>query len=175
MIFLPMQDPSSDQLSGLENYLFDRYMHTLLRIFILLGLSLLPILLPINLGGKSETVGVKGLDRLSFSNVGFSHPYRYWTHLVSAVFVAISVCLILQAELRSYTRPSLLRLAAPSPILSRPHPGGPLPPSQIHYPRLSTIDRYPCPVPPSRVPTTLIPRGRFGMSQDFEANKRLWW
>ena len=103
MIFLPMPDPKSDQLSGLENYLFDRYMHTLLRIFILLGLALLPILLPINLG-KSETVGVKGLDRLSFSNVGFSHPYRYWAHLVSAIFVAISVCLILQAELRSYSR-----------------------------------------------------------------------
>lgn len=98
-----MPDPRSDQLSGLENYLFDRYMHTLLRIFILLGVALLPILLPINLG-KSETVGVKGLDRLSFSNVGSSHPYRYWAHLVSAVFVAISVCLILQAELRSYCR-----------------------------------------------------------------------
>ncbi|OBT81439.1 hypothetical protein VE02_09836 [Pseudogymnoascus sp. 03VT05] len=55
-------------------------------------------------GSKSETVGVKGLDRLSFSNVGSSHPYRYWAHLVSAIFVAISVCLILQAELRSYSR-----------------------------------------------------------------------
>ncbi|OAF60523.1 hypothetical protein VC83_03515 [Pseudogymnoascus destructans] len=58
----------------------------------------------LRLYGKSETVGVKGLDRLSFSNVGFSHPYLYWAHLVSAVFVAISVCLILQAELRSYSR-----------------------------------------------------------------------
>ncbi|KFY30556.1 hypothetical protein V493_01829 [Pseudogymnoascus sp. VKM F-4281 (FW-2241)] len=104
MIFLPMPDPKSDQSSGLENYLFDRYMHTLLRIFILLGLTLLPILLPINLGGKSDIVGVKGLDRLSFSNVGFLHPERYWAHLVSAIFVAISVCLILQAELRSYSR-----------------------------------------------------------------------
>jgi hypothetical protein len=78
MAFFPMPDPRPDQLSRLENYLFDRYIHTILRIFILLALTLLPILLPMNvLSGRNEARGVRGLDRLSFSNVGLSHADRY--------------------------------------------------------------------------------------------------
>ncbi|KFY69535.1 hypothetical protein V496_00155 [Pseudogymnoascus sp. VKM F-4515 (FW-2607)] len=105
LVFFPMPDPTPDQLPRLENYLFDRYMHTLLRIFVLLSLVLLPALLPLNiLGGKNEAEGVKGLDRLSISNVSALHTGQYWIHLLAAVFVAGSVCLILQAELQSYSR-----------------------------------------------------------------------
>lgn len=105
LVFFPMPDPTPDQLCRLENYLFDRYMHTLLRIFVLLALALLPALLPVDiLGGKNEAEGVKGLDRLSISNVSASHTSQYWIHLLAAVFVAGSVCLVLRAELQSYSR-----------------------------------------------------------------------
>ena len=105
MVFFPMPEPRPDQLFRLENYLFYRYIHTILRIFILLALTLLPILLPMNiLGGKNEAGGVKGLDRLGFSNVGPSHADRYWAHLLAAIFVVVSVCLVLQGELQSYSR-----------------------------------------------------------------------
>lgn len=70
-----------------------------------MGLIVLPILIPLNVvGGKNEPGGVKGLDRLSFSNVGLSHTDRYWAHLGVAIFVIVSVCQILRLELRDYTR-----------------------------------------------------------------------
>jgi len=79
--------------------------YSILMIFILLALTLLPILLPMNvLGGRNEAGGVKGLDRLSFSNVALSHADRYWAHLLTAIFVAVSVYLVLQGELQSYSR-----------------------------------------------------------------------
>jgi hypothetical protein len=100
MLFLPMPDPHLKHASGFENYLFDRYLHTVMRIFILLGLTITLILIPLNtIDGRNELQGVKGLDRLSFSNVGLSHTDRYWAHLALAIFVIVSVCYILQHEL----------------------------------------------------------------------------
>ena len=100
-----MPDPQLKHVSGFENYLFDRYLHTIMRIFLLLGLTITPILIPLNVNeGRNELGGVTGLDRLSFSNVGLSHTDRYWAHLVLAIFVVVSVCYILQYELRDYTR-----------------------------------------------------------------------
>lgn len=102
---LPPPDPHLKYTSGLDNYFFDRYMHTLVRIFLLLGLIVPPILIPLNVvDGKNNPGGVEGLDRLSFSNVGLSHTDRYWAHLMVAMLVIISVCYILQLELRDYTR-----------------------------------------------------------------------
>ena len=100
-----MPDPSPTHASGFNNYLFDRYLYTIVRIFLLLCLTVLPILLPINIvNGRNESGGVKGLDRLSFLNVGPSYTDRYWAYLVLAIFVATTVCLILQREIHDYTR-----------------------------------------------------------------------
>jgi hypothetical protein len=105
ILFSPMPDPQLKHVSGFENYLFDRYLHTIMRIFLLLGLTITPILIPLNINdGRNELGGVTGLDRRSFSNVGLSHTDRYWAHLVLAIFVVVSVCYILQYELRDYTR-----------------------------------------------------------------------
>ena len=90
---------------GLDNYFFDRYLHTLVRTFLLLGMVALPILIPLNVvDGKNESGGVKGLDRLSFSNVGLQHTDRYWAHLSVALFVIVTVCHTIRAELQDYTR-----------------------------------------------------------------------
>jgi hypothetical protein len=97
--------PPSDLYSSLDNYFFDRYLHTLTRIFLLLGLTVPPILIPLNMvDGKNEAGGVKGLDRLSFSNVGFSHTDRYWVHLVVAILVVALVCHMLRREVQEYRR-----------------------------------------------------------------------
>ena len=104
MMFFPMPDPLATT-TALENYLFDRYIHTLLRIFVLLSLILVPILLPLNvIGGKGEAGGVQGLDKLSFANVGVSHCDRYWAHLVLAIFVVVAIGKTVQFELSEYRR-----------------------------------------------------------------------
>jgi calcium permeable stress-gated cation channel len=105
MLFSPIPDPDLKHASGFENYLLDRYLQTMLRIFALLGLIILPVLLPLNIiDGRNELGGVRGLDRLSFSNIGLSHTGRYWVHLVLAIFAIIAVCYIIQGELRDSTR-----------------------------------------------------------------------
>jgi hypothetical protein len=105
MLLSPVPDPHLKDASGFENYLFDRYLHTILRIFILLGLIIMPILIPLNIvHGKNESGDVKGLDLLSISNIGLSHTDKYWAHLLLAILVVVSVCYILQQELRDYSR-----------------------------------------------------------------------
>jgi hypothetical protein len=100
-----MPDPDLKDASGFDNYLFDRYLHTIARIFIALTLTIPPILLPLNaIAGRGQLDGVRGLDRLSFSNVSPLHTERYWAHLVLALGAVFSVCLILQREIRDYER-----------------------------------------------------------------------
>jgi hypothetical protein len=105
MLLSPIPDPELEHTSGFENYLFDRYLQTVLKIFILLGLVILPVLLPLNMiDGRNELGGVQGLDRLSYSNIGLSYTGKYWVHLVLAIFAIISVCYTIQGELRNYAR-----------------------------------------------------------------------
>ncbi|RDL31558.1 Uncharacterized protein BP5553_09767 [Venustampulla echinocandica] len=105
MLVFPGPDPHLKHPSNLDNYFFDRYLHTITRIFLLLGLTVPPLLIPLNVvDGKDEIGGVKGLDRLSFSNVSFSHTDRYWVHLGVAIFVVTSVCHVLRREVREYAR-----------------------------------------------------------------------
>ncbi|KAG4411201.1 hypothetical protein IFR04_015655 [Cadophora malorum] len=90
ILFSPIPDPELKHASGFQNYLFDRYLQTVLKFFIVLGLVLLPVLLPLNVvDGRNELGGVRGLDRLSYSNIGLSHTGRYWVHLILATFVII--------------------------------------------------------------------------------------
>jgi calcium permeable stress-gated cation channel len=78
MMLFPIEDISINKIFKLENYLFKCYLYTILRIFILLTLLLLPILVPLNvINGKNKQEGVKGLNRLSFANVRLSHTNCY--------------------------------------------------------------------------------------------------
>jgi hypothetical protein len=58
MFLFPMEDISIDEISRLENYLFERYLYTLLRIFFPLALLLLPILVPLNVIDAKNEPGV---------------------------------------------------------------------------------------------------------------------
>jgi hypothetical protein len=99
-----MPDPCFKDVSDIDNYFFDRYLHTQTRIFFLLGIVVPPILIPLNMINGQNDGGAKGLDRLSFSNVSPSHAHRYWAHLVIAIFIIVSVCEIIRHELQEYTR-----------------------------------------------------------------------
>lgn len=87
----------------------------LLKIFIPMGILILPILLPLNrVGGKGKTFqngdgtgprwNVSGLDQLAWGNVKPEHTSRYWAHLVMAVVVIVYVCAVFFDELRGYIR-----------------------------------------------------------------------
>lgn len=87
----------------------------LLKIFVPMGVLILPILIPINrVGGKGTTHqnstdtgrlwNVTGLDQLAWGNVKPEHTNRYWAHLVLAVIAIIWVCAIFFDELRGYIR-----------------------------------------------------------------------
>lgn len=103
MILFSLPGLSVNEISEVENYLLDRYLHMILRIFVSLMLVVCPILLPLNVvGGNGKTRGVEGLDRLSFANIGLSNTGWYWAHLALAIFVVLFVCLNLQYELRYY-------------------------------------------------------------------------
>jgi hypothetical protein len=100
-----MPDPDLKQTTSLDNYFFDRYLHTMVRIFAFLGLTIPTILLPLNIvDGRNQPGGVRGLDRLSFSNISSSHTSRYWAHLILAIFIVFLVCSILRHEIRTYNR-----------------------------------------------------------------------
>ncbi|KAJ5684551.1 uncharacterized protein N7477_000896, partial [Penicillium maclennaniae] len=103
------------QKCGLDAYFFLCYLRMLLKIFVPLGLLILPVLLPINrVGGKgttrknatdsSSSWNVSGLDQLAWGNVKPEHTSRYWAHLVMAVIVVVYVCAIFFDELRGYIR-----------------------------------------------------------------------
>lgn len=78
MFLFPIEDISIDEIFRLENYLFERYLYTLLRIFVPLALLLLLILILLNvINSKNKPGSVKGLDRLSFVNVRLSYTDRY--------------------------------------------------------------------------------------------------
>ncbi|KAJ5206663.1 hypothetical protein N7491_002722 [Penicillium cf. griseofulvum] len=111
------------QKCGLDAYFFLRYLRMLLKIFVPLGLVILPVLLPINqVGGKGNnyehgTSGnkytVTGLDQLAWGNVTPEHTNRYWAHLVMAVIAIIYVCAVFFDELRNYIRLRQAYLTSP--------------------------------------------------------------
>ncbi|KAJ5543541.1 hypothetical protein N7461_009544 [Penicillium sp. DV-2018c] len=111
------------QKSGLDAYFFLRYLRMLLKIFVPLGLLILPVLLPVNrVGGKGHTYesgtsgkkySVTGLDQLAWGNVAPQHAHRYWAHLVMAVTTVIYVCAVFFTELRHYIRLRQAYLTSP--------------------------------------------------------------
>lgn len=108
---------------GLDAYFFLRYLRMLLKIFVPLGLLILPILLPLNkINGKDQSTegrlnntrwNVTGLDQLAWGNVAPNHTNRYWAHLVLAVFSIFYVCAVFFDELRGYIRLRQAYLTSP--------------------------------------------------------------
>ncbi|EED23543.1 DUF221 domain protein, putative [Talaromyces stipitatus ATCC 10500] len=111
------------QKCGLDAYFFLRYLRMLLKIFVPLGLVILPILIPINkVGGKdnnvvsntnSTTWNVTGMDQLAWGNITPEHTDRYWAHLVLAVLSILYVCAVFFDELRGYIRLRQAYLTSP--------------------------------------------------------------
>ncbi|KAF7530015.1 hypothetical protein PCG10_004990 [Penicillium crustosum] len=111
------------QKCGLDAYFFLRYLRMLLKIFVPMGLVILPVLLPINrVGGKGQTYehgnsgtkySVTGLDQLAWGNVTPDHTSRYWAHLVMAVIAIVYVCAVFFDELRNYIRLRQAYLTSP--------------------------------------------------------------
>ncbi|KAH8704759.1 hypothetical protein BGW36DRAFT_421350 [Talaromyces proteolyticus] len=111
------------QKSGLDAYFFLRYLRMLLKIFVPLGLFILPILIPLNkVGGKdfnlvgdtnSTRWNVSGLDQLAWGNIKPEHTNRYWAHLVLAVLSIVYVCAVFFDELRGYIRLRQAYLTSP--------------------------------------------------------------
>lgn len=99
----------------LDRYFFQRYLRTLLLIFLPAALLITPILLPTNyINGKADKLGVGGIDTLGWSNVGLDHSDRYWVHLILAFLFIAHVCWILWNELASYV---VIRQHSPSAAL----------------------------------------------------------
>ncbi|KAJ5815680.1 hypothetical protein N7474_007457 [Penicillium riverlandense] len=111
------------QKCGLDAYFFLRYLRMLLKIFVPLGLLILPVLLPLNrVDGKGTTYmnvtsgnrwNVTGLDQLAWGNVTPQHTSRYWAHCVIAVIVVFYVCAVFFDELRGYIRLRQAYLTSP--------------------------------------------------------------
>lgn len=108
---------------GLDAYFFLRYLRMLLKIFVPLGLLILPILLPLNkVNGKDQSTegrlnntrwNVTGLDQLAWGNVAPNHTDRYWAHLILAVISICYVCAVFFDELRGYIRLRQAYLTSP--------------------------------------------------------------
>ena len=62
MILFLIKDISINKIPRLENYLLERYLYMMLRIFILLALVLLLILVPLNVVNSNNKLG--GVIRL---------------------------------------------------------------------------------------------------------------
>lgn len=111
------------QKCGLDAYFFLRYLRMLLKIFLPMGIFILPILLPLNrsggkgttykVGDKGERWDVEGLDQLAWGNVRPQHTSRYWAHLVMAVVAIVYICAVFFDELRGYIRLRQAYLTSP--------------------------------------------------------------
>ncbi|CAF1112329.1 unnamed protein product [Adineta ricciae] len=101
--------------SGLDAYLFARYLyiHALffLSFFPLLGVILFPIY---TVNGKGATLGKTGLDILTFGNITPRHSLRYIAPLILAYVFIGAYLLLLYVEMKVFVgkRQALLRNAA---------------------------------------------------------------
>lgn len=91
------------RIAGVDGYLFLQYLQLLLRIFIPMGLVILPILLPIN--RKGDVPDVSGLDSFAWPNVAVPGKInRLWAHCLLAVCVICWVCFNFYLALRKFVR-----------------------------------------------------------------------
>ena len=99
------------QKCGLDSYLFLRYLRLLIKIFLPMGLVILPILLPLNSTGVNNEVS--GMDKFGWQNIGKSKVNRLTAHLILAILVVIWICYIFYDELRKFIRLRQAYLTSP--------------------------------------------------------------
>ena len=100
--------------SGLDAFFYLRYIRTLLKIFILPSICVLPSLLPLNfLGGGDATGALQGLDRFSWANIRHDRTSFYWAHLVMALVSIFWTCCIIYVELVFYIEVRNIYLTSP--------------------------------------------------------------
>lgn len=106
------------KMCGLDAYFFLRYLRTLLILFLLLSVILLPVLVPLNyVGGRgyryalefhnvtsTSVANVTGMDQYAWGNVRPTHASRYWAHLILAILVIVCVCGMFFEEFRELAR-----------------------------------------------------------------------
>ena len=105
--------PNSEfiQKCGLDSYLFLRYLRLLVKIFLPMGLVIIPILLPLNSTGKNNEVS--GMDKFGWQNIGPSKVKRLTAHLILAILVVVYICYIFYDELRKFIRLRQAYLTSP--------------------------------------------------------------
>lgn len=99
------------QKCGLDSYLFLRYLRLLVKIFLPMGLVIIPILLPLNSTGENNEVS--GMDKFGWQNIGPSKVKRLTAHLILAILVVIYICYIFYDELRKFIRLRQAYLTSP--------------------------------------------------------------
>ncbi|KAG7692339.1 hypothetical protein KL930_004972 [Ogataea haglerorum] len=88
---------------GLDSYYFLRFMYTLLILFVGMACLNIPVLIPVNFcGGDELTKGiVRGLDRISTSNISSRNTNKYMFHFGMAIFVILWFHYVLIYEMKS--------------------------------------------------------------------------
>lgn len=100
--------------SGLDAFLFLRYLQFLLKLFVLLAIITLSFVLPFNVvHGKEIAQGVQGLDRLTWASVGSGYQQHYWVHLCVAAVATMCICVSIYKEHLEYIRVRQLYLSSP--------------------------------------------------------------
>ncbi|KAI5829710.1 DUF221-domain-containing protein [Schizophyllum commune Tattone D] len=86
--------------SGLDAYLFVRFLRMLTRIFAPIWIISWLVLLPLDaVGGSGD-----GLERFTFGNVSRQNTSRYWAHLILAWVFTIHILRVLTREMGYFVR-----------------------------------------------------------------------
>ena len=124
-IFSLQEDKMADHY-GLDHYLFLCYLRLILRLFVPIALTILPILVSVNaVNGKGEEFStgvyaingsawsnVTGLNQLAWSNVRPTASNRYWAHLLLAVLLVTYCCYMLFNAFSTYAKLRSDKMAA---------------------------------------------------------------
>ena len=83
--------------------LLSRLLWDFLILFAMLGVVILPVLLPLNfVHGKNAADNIQGLDRLSWANVDGDHVNYYWAHMTLLIYAVTLTCHMVYKELHYY-------------------------------------------------------------------------
>lgn len=108
-----------EQRCGAETFEILRYLGMLFRMFAVLGIFLIPVLIPLNfVDGKgtrhvsstsSQRWNVTGLDQLAWGNVQPKHSERYWAHLIMALATILWTSFCIGSELKCHIKRQIHR------------------------------------------------------------------
>ena len=100
-----MSDAEILPYSDLDAMLFHRYISSILQLFVLLAIIILPVLIPLNIiHGKKASENVRGLDRLSWANIDVNHIDYYWAHMMMLIYTVVLTCVMIYREMIFYIK-----------------------------------------------------------------------